>query len=118
MDTPTLDGIMQTVNEVRDHVFADEYAFNTAHGSFADDVAEGQVGCVATVYQGKLFSLSISDAYLTLPPEELGLLISSVIVNAFEQWTQDVTRLHAFATSVLEENGPEEGRQHLLRAQS
>ena len=116
--TPNLDNIERVVNDIRDRVAAEDYAFDTAIGTFADDPTEGLTGCVAVVYQGKLFSLAISDAYLTLPPEELGLLISAVIFNAFEQWTQDLARLHEYADGVLTENARERGNEALIAAQS
>ena len=63
---------------------AEDFAMNAAIGVWGDDPVDP--GVSAVVWQGKLFSLAIPDAYLKVSPEELSYIISAVTINAFVQW--------------------------------
>lgn len=108
---------------VIDHLLPFRYADALAVGYFADDVEsvattsgeEDASGIVAVVYEGRLFRLSISDAYLDIPPEELSALINGVVINAFGVYQEVYNVLVDQAQDVLDAEGVG-GQERIRRA--
>lgn len=107
--TPHIDHMREVFSSLRDKAAARDYAHHMAIGVFSDDPTSETPGIAVQVYQGKLFSLSISDAYTAIPPAEAGVIIMGVIQAAIYAWTQDHDRLLEAADQVLAERGEKEG---------
>lgn len=100
-------------NQIIDHTLPYRYADALAVGYFADDLetvstTDGDVdaaGMIAVVYQNKLYNLSISDAYLSVPPDELSAIINGVMINAFSAYQEVHDALVQQAREVLDAEG-------------
>lgn len=93
--TTTLDDIRAAFEGINDAIAANEYASACAIGVWTDDPADP--GVSAVVFQGKLYALTIPDAYTSMEPLVLTDLVNTVIVNAFIEWDEDRKRLLAAA---------------------
>lgn len=93
--TTTLAEIRSAFDGLNDALAVSDYADKCAIGVWTDDPSDP--GVTAVVFQGKLYALTIPDAYTTMDPLALTDLVNLVIVNAFIEWNEDRKRLLAAA---------------------
>lgn len=103
--TKNLDDLLALLEKMKADELAASYAYHMALGQFADAPEPDEAECIATVLEGKLFSLSLADSYARETDTEfVSFTVNAVIMNAFRVWRQDYDRLLAHATKRLSED--------------
>ncbi|MBU8841100.1 MULTISPECIES: hypothetical protein [Mycobacteriaceae] len=91
MSEPDFDQIRASLQALDDVQARHNDVFHAAQGVYADDPVSP--GVMALVWQGKLGDLQIADAVCELPPASAARVINAVVINAFNAWQLDMTRL-------------------------
>ncbi|CAN3132187.1 hypothetical protein ACNUDN_30135 [Mycobacterium sp. smrl_JER01] len=92
--TKNLDDLLALLEQMKADELAASYAHHMAFGQFADAPDPDDAECIATVLEGKLFSLSLADSYARETDTEfVSFTVNAVIMNAFRVWRQDYDRL-------------------------
>lgn len=91
----SLDEIRAAFDNIGEMFHSEDYAQACAIGVWTDDPKSP--GITAVVFQGKLYSLVIPDAWKLRDPQELTDVVNAVLVNAYIEWSIDRARLAASA---------------------
>lgn len=91
MSEPDFDQIRATLQALDDVQARHDGAFRAAQGVYADDPVTPSV--MALVWKGKLGDLQIADTVCELPPASAARVINAVVINAFNAWQLDMSRL-------------------------
>lgn len=117
---PDADELLERVSLASQWTLPLTYAHAMAVGVSSDIVpsenpsSEDEIpGIVVIVFQGKLFTLAIADAYLRESPDVLTTLINATITNAYAMYASEHDRMLKHAVSVLETQGLRDGGQLL-----
>jgi hypothetical protein len=102
-ENKNLNDLLSLLEEMKADEVAARYAYHMAFGQYADNPDDpDDAECIATVLEGKLFSLSLADAYAREPDAEfVSFTVNATIMNAWRVWRKDYDRLKKAAETRL-----------------
>lgn len=93
----SLDDVNAAFTRIGDMFRAEDYSQACAIGVWTDDPESPSV--TAVVFQGRLYSLVVAEAWRRRDPRDLTDVVNAVLINAFAEWSIDKERLFDSAST-------------------
>lgn len=102
-ENKNLDDLLALLEELKADELAAGYAFHMAFGQYSDNPDNPEdAECIATVLEGKLFSLALADTHARNSDAEfVSFTVNATTMNAFMAWRKDYDRLKKAAAARL-----------------